>query len=125
MNTKLYQIDQAKQNRTNLYLEPYVYQTNCVNSDLRHQYGISVAEAQTSLLEGTSLAARSEKKRLFSQARLSSIEGNKCFAIKPFSISSICKPISDINQSINHKSSSKAFPLTAKKTLYKTDSLEE
>ena len=34
----------------NLDLEPHDYQGNYVNIDLRQQYGISVAETQTSLL---------------------------------------------------------------------------
>ena len=36
-----------------------------VNTDLRHQYGISVDEALTSLLRNV-LAARSEERRLYS-----------------------------------------------------------
>ena len=37
------------QNWTNLCLEPHDYRIYYVNSDLRHQYGISVAESQTFL----------------------------------------------------------------------------
>ena len=38
------------QNWTNLYLEAHDYRIHYVNIDLRHQYGISVAESQTFLL---------------------------------------------------------------------------
>ena len=38
------------QNRTNLHLESHDYRIYYVNIDLRHQYGISVAESQTFLL---------------------------------------------------------------------------
>ena len=38
------------ENQTNLHLEPHDYRIYYVNIDLRHQYGISVAEAQTFLL---------------------------------------------------------------------------
>ena len=37
-------------NWTNLHLEPHDYRIYYVNIDLRHQYGISVAELQTFLL---------------------------------------------------------------------------
>ena len=43
-------IDQEKQNRTNLHLEPHDYRINYVNIDLRHEYGIYAAKAQTSLI---------------------------------------------------------------------------
>ena len=38
------------ENRTNLHLDPYDYFIYYVNVDLRHQYGISVTEAQASLM---------------------------------------------------------------------------
>ena len=48
-----------------------------VNVDLRHEYGISVAESQTFLLaklpSGEERGARREEKRLFSQARRLSV----------------------------------------------------
>ena len=40
-------LDQEKQNQTNVLLEPHDYWIYYVNIDLRHQYGISVVEAQT------------------------------------------------------------------------------
>ena len=50
MNTTLYQNrPEDTQNWTNLYLEPHDYRIYYVNIDLRHQYGISVAESQTFL----------------------------------------------------------------------------
>ena len=51
MNTTLHQNQpEDTQNWTiNLYLEPHDYRTYYVNIDLRHQYGISVAESQTFL----------------------------------------------------------------------------
>ena len=50
MNTTLYQnLPEDRQNWTNLYLEPHDYRIYYVNIDLRHQYGISVAEWQTFL----------------------------------------------------------------------------
>ena len=69
MNTTLHQNRQEDtQNWTNLYLEPHDYRIHYVNIDLRHQYGIYVAESQTFLLAKRS-AAKSEEKRMFSQAR--------------------------------------------------------
>ena len=51
MNTTLCQNRPADtQNWTNLYLEPHDYWIYYVSIDLRHQYGISVAESQTFLL---------------------------------------------------------------------------
>ena len=51
MNTTLHQNrPEDTQNWTNLYLEPRDYRTYYVNIDLRHQYGIYVAELQTFLL---------------------------------------------------------------------------
>ena len=50
MDTTLYQNrPEDTKNWTNLYLEPHDYQIYYVNIDLRHQYGISVAELQTFL----------------------------------------------------------------------------
>ena len=50
MNTTLYQnLPEETQTWTNLYLEPHDYRIYYVNIDLRHQYGISVAESQTFL----------------------------------------------------------------------------
>ena len=50
MNTTLHQNrPEDTQNWTNLCLEPHDYRIHYVNIDLRHQYGISVAESQTSL----------------------------------------------------------------------------
>ena len=50
INTALYQNrPEDTQNQTNLYLEPHDYRIYYVNTDLRHQYGISVAESQTFL----------------------------------------------------------------------------
>ena len=50
MNTTVYQNrPEDSQNWTNLYLEPHDYRIYFVNIDLRHQYGISVAESQTFL----------------------------------------------------------------------------
>ena len=50
MNTTLHQNrPEDMQNWTNLYLEPHDYRIHYVNIDLRHQYGISVAESQTFL----------------------------------------------------------------------------
>ena len=44
-------IVQDKQKKgTNLHEEPRDYRINYVNIDLRHQYGIPVADAQTSVL---------------------------------------------------------------------------
>ena len=37
-------------NRTNVYSEPHDYRIYYVNTDLRHEYEISVAESQTFLL---------------------------------------------------------------------------
>ena len=49
--TKLYHNQPGEtSNQTNLHLEPHIYPIYYVNIDLRHQYGISVAESQTFLL---------------------------------------------------------------------------
>ena len=45
-------------------MEPHDYRIYYVNIDLRHQYGISVAESQTFLLIKRPSAAMSEEKRL-------------------------------------------------------------
>ena len=69
MDTTIYQNrPEDTKNWTNLYLEPHDYQIYYVNIDLRHQYGISVAESQTFLWGKRPLAATSEEKRMFSQA---------------------------------------------------------
>ena len=50
MNTTLYQNrTEDTQNWTNLYLKPYDCRIYYVNINLRHQYGIFVAESQTFL----------------------------------------------------------------------------
>ena len=59
MNTTLHQNrPEDTQNWTRLYLEPHDYRIYYVNIDLRHQYGISVAESQTFLR-----AKRPERRR--------------------------------------------------------------
>ena len=70
MDTTLYQnrLEHTKK-WANLYLIPHDYQIYYVNIDLRHEYGISAAESQTK----TSTAAKSEEKRMFSQAILSTV----------------------------------------------------
>ena len=45
-------------------MESHDYRISYVNIDLRHQYGISVAESQTFLLAKRPSAAMSEEKRL-------------------------------------------------------------
>ena len=68
VNTTLHQNrPEDTQNWTKLCLEPHDYRIHYVNIDLRHQYGISVAERETSP------AAKSEEKRMFSQARSSGV----------------------------------------------------
>ena len=58
-------IDQEKRKHwTNLHLEPHDYRIYYVSTDLRLQYGISVAESQTFLLAKRPSAAMSEEKRL-------------------------------------------------------------
>ena len=47
-----------------MHLKPRDYRIYYVNIDLRHQYGISVAESQTFLLAKRPSAAMSEEKRL-------------------------------------------------------------
>ena len=70
MNTTLYQNrPEDTQNWTNLYLETHDCRIYYVNIHLRNQYGISAAESQT-FLRAKSPAAKSEEKRMFSQARL-------------------------------------------------------
>ena len=47
MNTTLYQNRPGETlNWTNLLLEPHNYQIYYVNVDIRHQYGISLADSQ-------------------------------------------------------------------------------
>ena len=64
-------IDQEKHELTNFLLEPQDYRVYYVNIDLRHQYGISVAEAQASLLAKRPwlLTAMNKERRLISQAK--------------------------------------------------------
>ena len=51
MNTTLYQNRPGEtENWTNLHLETHTYRVYYVNVDVRHQYGIYVAESQTFLL---------------------------------------------------------------------------
>ena len=58
------------QNWTNLYLEPHDYRIHYVNIDLRHQYGISVAESQTFLrTKRPQRRRRKQKEWMFSQAK--------------------------------------------------------
>ena len=58
------------QNWTNLYLEPHDYRIHYVNIDLRHQYGISVAESQMFLrAKRPQRRRRKRKKWMFSQAK--------------------------------------------------------
>ena len=52
------------QDWTSLHLEPHDYRIYSVNIDLRHQYGISVAESQMFLLAKHPLVAISKEKRL-------------------------------------------------------------
>ena len=69
MNTTLHQNrPEDTQNWTRLYLEPHDYRIYYVNIDLRHQYGIYVAESQTFLLAKRPPAAKSEEKQMLSQA---------------------------------------------------------
>ena len=69
MNITLYQNrPEDTQYWTNLYLKPHDYRIYRVNIDLRHQYGIYVAESQTFLLAKRPPAAKSEEKQMLSQA---------------------------------------------------------
>ena len=64
MNTTLYQNrPEDTQNWTNLYLKPHDYWICYVNIGLRHQYGVADVPPRV-----TSPAAKSEEKRVFSQA---------------------------------------------------------
>ena len=66
MNTTLYQNrPEDTQNWTNLYIKPHDYRVYYVNINLRHQYGISVAESQTFLH-----AKRPQRRR---------VRRNRCF----------------------------------------------
>ena len=65
MNTTLFQNRPGETyNWTNLHLEPHDYRIYYVNIDLRHQYGISIAESQTFLLAKRPSMAMSEETRL-------------------------------------------------------------
>ena len=69
MNTTLHQNQpEDTQNWTNLYLEPHDDRIYYVNIDLRHQYGISQSKVADVPPRETSQAAKSEEKRMFSQA---------------------------------------------------------
>ena len=69
MNTKIYQNrPEDTKNCTNLYLESHDYPIYYVNIDLRHQYGMSVAESQTILRAKRAQRPRAMEKRMFSQA---------------------------------------------------------
>ena len=62
------------QNWTNLYLKPHDCRIYYANINLRHQYGISAAESQTFLrAKRPRRAAKSEEKRMFSQATVLAI----------------------------------------------------
>ena len=66
MNTTLHQNrPEDTQNWTNLYLEPHDYRIYYVNIDLRHQYGISVAESQTFLRTKRPQWQRARRNRCF------------------------------------------------------------
>ena len=65
MNTTLYQNRPGQtKNWTNLHLEHHHYRIYYVNTDLCHQYGISVTESQTFLFVKRPSAAMSKEKRL-------------------------------------------------------------
>ena len=51
--------------------------------DLRHQYGISAAELQTFLLAKRPQGAKSEEKRMFSQANSYTVRCN--ISVQPYS----------------------------------------
>ena len=71
MNTTLHQNrPEDTQNWTNLYLEPHDYRIYYVNIDLRHQYGISVAESQTFLLAKRPQRRRARRNRCFRRLSL-------------------------------------------------------
>ena len=72
IKTKIYPLKSTRRNiKSNKFaFEPLDNRIDHVNIDERHQYRVSVAEAQTSLAPGKmSQGARSEEKRLFSRAR--------------------------------------------------------
>ena len=66
--SSLFTVGDIKSVRTNLYLEPHDYRIYYVKIDLHHQYGISVRWVADVPLRETSPAAKSEEKRMFSQA---------------------------------------------------------
>ena len=81
MNRTIYQNWPGRtKNWTNLYLEPHDYRIYYVNIDLRHQYGISVAELQTFLLANFSDLSRWWARRNVcrSQAKILSTTGLYC-----------------------------------------------
>ena len=66
MNTTLHQNrPEDTQNWTYLFLEPHDYWIHYVTIDLRHQYGISVAESQTFLLVKCPQRRRARRNRCF------------------------------------------------------------
>ena len=69
-NTELYHNQPGETYElTNFLLEPQDYRVYYVNIDLRHQYGISVSEAQASLLAKRPWrTAMNKERRLISQA---------------------------------------------------------
>ena len=71
MNTTLHENQpEDTQNSTNLYLEPHDYRIYYVNIDLRHQYATSVCRRVADVPPGETFpAAKSEEKRMFSQAK--------------------------------------------------------
>ena len=94
MNTTLHQNRQEDtRNWTNLCLEPYDYWSHYVNIDLRHQYGISVAESQTFLL-----AKRPQRRRA---------RRNGCFRMLAFSAIIVVSGRHDL------PFDARAFPLTS------------
>ena len=70
MNTTLHQNrPEDTRNWTNLCLEPYDYWSHYVNIDLRHQYGISVAESQTFILAKRPQRRRARRNGCFRRLR--------------------------------------------------------
>ena len=66
MNTTLYQNRPGETyNWTNLHLEPHDYQIYHININLRHQYGIYVAESETFLLAKLSQWRRARRNGCF------------------------------------------------------------
>ena len=75
MNTTLYQNrTEDTQNWTNLYLKPYDCRIYYVNINLRHQYGISVAESQTLLRAKRPLRRRARRNGCFRRLQTTQLE---------------------------------------------------